>query len=94
MRIGFNLEYQTTFGEELVLNILNEGKAEQHKMGTRDGLHWTCELSKAVKTSTHIDYFYSVMRGKDQMRTEWLVAPPSGVCCCKRGALYRVRPLD
>lgn len=33
MRIGFNLEYQTTFGEELVLNILSEGKTEQHKMG-------------------------------------------------------------
>ena len=33
MRIGFNLEYQTTFGEELMLNILAEGKTEQHKMG-------------------------------------------------------------
>ena len=39
MRIGFNLEYQTTFGEELVLNILSEGKTEQHKMGTIDGYH-------------------------------------------------------
>ena len=75
MRIGFNLEYQTTFGEELVLNILSEGKTEQHKMGTIDGYHWTCELSKAVKTSTHIDYYYCVMRGDQQCRTEWLVMP-------------------
>ena len=48
MRIGFNLEYQTTFGEELMLNILAEGKTEQHKMGTLDGLHWMCELSKVA----------------------------------------------
>ena len=46
MKIRFNLEYQTTFGEELMLNILAEGKTEQHKMGTLDGLHWMCELSK------------------------------------------------
>ena len=37
MKIRFNLEYQTTFGEELMLNILAEGKTEQHKMGTLDG---------------------------------------------------------
>ena len=45
MKIRFNLEYQTTFGEELMLNILAEGKTEQHKMGTLDGLHWMCELA-------------------------------------------------
>ena len=31
MKLLFNLEYQTTFGEELVLNIQKEnGKTEQH----------------------------------------------------------------
>ena len=33
MRIGFNLEYQTTFGEELMLNILAEGKTKQPNGG-------------------------------------------------------------
>ena len=42
MRVAFNLEYQTTFGEELMLNIIAEGKTEQHQMKTVDGLHWTC----------------------------------------------------
>ena len=69
MKIIFNLEYQTTFGEELAVNILLDGKTEQHKMGTLDGLHWTCELSKAVKTTTFIDYYYTVMRGEDECRT-------------------------
>ena len=75
MRIGFNLEYQTTFGEELMLNILAEGKTEQHKMGTLDGLHWMCELNKTVKADKCIDYFYSVVRGEEQTRTEWLTEP-------------------
>ena len=56
MKILFNLEYQTVFGEELTLNILEEnGSTEQHKMGTLDGLHWTCELSRSVKAGTYID---------------------------------------
>lgn len=33
MRIGFNLEYQTTFGEELMLNILAEGKPNSTRWG-------------------------------------------------------------
>ena len=36
MKIIFNLEYQTTFGEELAVNIIMDGKTEQHKMGTLD----------------------------------------------------------
>ena len=57
MKLQFNLEYQTTFGEELVLNILSEKKQEQHKMSTLDGLHWNCELSKTMKASACIDYY-------------------------------------
>ena len=75
MKIIFNLEYQTTFGEELAVNIIMDGKTEQHKMGTLDGLHWTCDLSKAVKTCAYIDYYYSVMRGDSEARHEWLVEP-------------------
>ena len=90
MRIVFHLEYQTTFGEELMLNILSEGKAEQHKMGTLNGRDWTCELSKAVKTSTHIDYFYSVVRGDQQTRTEWLVEPHRLEFAAAKGARYTV----
>ena len=76
MKILFNLEYQTAFGEELTLNILEEnGSTEQHKMGTLDGLHWTCELSRSVKAGTYIDYYYKVCRGEEDYRHEWLVEP-------------------
>ena len=90
MRIVFNLEYQTTFGEELALNILLDGKTEQHKMSTLDGCHWTCELSKSVKTKTHIDYFYCVMRGDEQTRCEWLTEPHRLEFVATKGAHYTV----
>ena len=76
MKILFNIEYQTTFGEELVLNFLTEeGNAEPHKMGTLDGLHWSCEITKAVKNGTYIDYYYSLVKGEQTVRQEWLVEP-------------------
>ena len=62
MKLQFNLEYQTTFGEELVLNILSDKKVEQHKMTTLDGLHWTCELSKTLKANVFTDYYNDYAR--------------------------------
>ena len=75
MRINFHLEYQTTFGEELMVNILTDGKPKEYKMGTLDGIHWSTEISKAVNANGHLDYYYSVVRGDEQERTEWLVEP-------------------
>ena len=90
MKIVFNLEYQTTFGEELAVNILMEGKTEQHKMSTLDGLHWFYDLSKAVKTSAYIDYYYTVMRGDEEARHEWLMEPHRLELQAKKGARYMV----
>ena len=89
MKILFNLEYQTIFGEELVLNILKEsGKSEQHKMATLDGMHWTYELTKPVRT--YIDYYYTLMRGGQEMRHEWLVEPHRLEFAAKRALKYTV----
>jgi len=90
MKILFNLEYQTTFGEELTVNILTDGKTDQHKMSTLDGLHWTCELNMPAKPSTHIDYYYSVMRGDQKTRTEWLVEPHRLEFASRKGTHYTV----
>ena len=78
MKLLFNLEYQTAFGEDLVLNILAEegaAKVSQHKLSTLDGLHWFCELTKTMKPGTFIDYYYSVRRGDQETRHEWLIEP-------------------
>ena len=96
MKLYFNLEYQTTFGEELVLTIINEGcqsastETEQYKMSTLDGLHWTCELSRSVKVCSYMDYYYSVFRGDQQTRHEWLVIPHRLEFAAIRGVNYRV----
>ena len=89
MKIQFNIEYQTTFGEELVLNILKEdSKPEQHKMGTLDGNHWTCEISKAFKTCSHIDYYYTLVRGEQITRSEWQIEPHRLEFVATKGARY------
>ncbi|MBR1687307.1 MAG: 4-alpha-glucanotransferase [Prevotella sp.] len=93
MKLLFNLEYQTTFGEELVLNLLPDdgaGKPARHKMGTLDGLHWFCELTKAAKPGTYVDYYYSVNRGEEQMRHEWLVEPHRLEFAASRASRYTV----
>ena len=78
MKVLFNVEYQATFGEDLVLNIMageDSTNVSQYKMGTLDGLHWFCELTKVADPGTYIDYYYSVMRGDKEARHEWLVEP-------------------
>ena len=90
MKLQFNLEYQTTFGEELVLNILSEKKTEQHKMSTLDGLHWTCELNKTMKASVYADYYYSVYRGDQETRHEWLTEPHRLEFAAIRGIRYTI----
>ena len=62
MKIIFNVEYQTSFGENLVLNILpvdENGKVTKHKMTTLDGCHWFVEIGKTPKPNTYIDYYYT-----------------------------------
>ena len=76
MKLLFHLEYRTSFGQQLVLNMLgNEGQTENHPMVTHDGEHWTLELQKQAQDGQYFDYYYSVMRGDDTERTEWLGEP-------------------
>ena len=78
MKLIFNLDYHTSFGEDMVLKILPEeasAKVSQHKMTTLDGEHWFVELTKTVKPGTYIDYYYCMMRGDEEARHEWLVEP-------------------
>ena len=93
MKILFNIEYQTSFGESLVLNILpGEAAAKplQHKMQTIDGLHWFVELTKVLKPGMYFDYYYSVMRGDDEARHEWLVEPHRLEIAAQKATRYTV----
>lgn len=81
MNILLNIAYNTAFGEELVLNVINgrENGADvvtQYRMSTSDGKVWTYSLKLDAKTGEYIDYYYSVVRGESNVvRKEWTVAP-------------------
>ena len=91
MKIVFHLEYQTTFGEELMLNIMQgDQPGEPHKMLTTDGRLWTCEIVTMTKPGTYVDYYYSVVRGDEVMRREWLVVPHRLEFSARKGVRYTV----
>ncbi len=93
MKLLFNLNYQTTFGEELVLNLLSEDhetKVSEQKMISNDGHHWFCELTKPAKPGTFIDYYYSLKRGDEVLRREWTVVPHRLEFAARKGAHYTV----
>ena len=76
MKLKFCIEYQTIFGQELVLNIVEGQKqgvlsVSSYRMQTCDGLHWEYVLNRIPKTKKSIDYYYSVERGDQQERREW-----------------------
>ncbi|MCF0182396.1 MAG: 4-alpha-glucanotransferase [Muribaculaceae bacterium] len=76
MKVKFQIDYQTVYGEEMVLNILNEDRtiAKQLPMKTSSGSDWKCELV-VENNCFHLCYYYSVRRGNNTVRHEWLVMP-------------------
>ena len=75
MKLTFVIEYQTIFGEEIVLNIKSaDGNVKKHKMATVDGSKWSCEISYAGKANA-LDYYYTLERAGVALRNEWLVEP-------------------
>ena len=93
MKLIFNLDYQTIFGEEIVLHI-DDCKLDfldaSHKMTTIDGHRWTCEVSYPGVSGRHIDYYYSVNRGDDEMRREWLTVPHRLIFSCAKAKRYTI----
>ncbi len=97
MNLYFNLNYDTIFGEELVLNVVensgDEGKAvtTSYRMSTIDGRHWwyNMVLNTPSKKST-IRYYYSVeAQGKCQ-KTEWRTVTHSLSLTAEHGTIYTV----
>ena len=76
MNLKFNIDYQTSFGEELVLNLVasdhdGERKINQYRMYTHDGMRWMCTIDNVIHSTGHLDYYYSLMRGEELLRREW-----------------------
>ena len=91
MKLLFNLEYQTNFGEQLVLNMTEaDGKVIPHPMTTLDGLHWTADLNRTKQGGACMDYYYSVVRGDKVVRQEWLTVTHRLELAAAKGTRYTV----
>ena len=81
MNILLSVNYSTSFGDELVLNLItavNDGikTSVPYRMRTVDGREWTCNIRLDLDKGTYIDYYYSVVRGEDSVvRREWQNEP-------------------
>lgn len=81
MNILLSVIYGTSFGEELVMNLITgvtDGikQSTPYRMRTVNGREWTCNLKLDLQKGTYIDYYYSVVRGEDNVvRREWQTQP-------------------
>ena len=91
MDLKFNIDYKTRFGEELVLNIVNEGSEAKYRMITTDGERWTYKLSlPAQKCQPVLTYYYEVERGGRSVRHEWTTIRHTLELTAVHGAHYTV----
>ena len=77
MKVLFNIEYRTVFGETLVMNFYHADRPQEvirKEMTTVDGCHWKYE-STAFTENSVARYYYSVERNGVPYRTEWHVIP-------------------
>ena len=73
MKIYFDIQYKTAFGEELLLNVEGQDEsADSVLMFTRDGLNWSCDID-VTEDITKVSYYYSVRNYRGIKRTEWKI---------------------
>ena len=73
MDFRFNVDFHTSFGEEVVLNVVGgvckDAPQSKFHMMTQDGIRWTCELD--VHAMGTLVYYYDVERQGDTVHSEW-----------------------
>ena len=91
MKLRFNIEYQTSFGEQLVLNIKeNSEKTTSYRMSSLDDYHWFYELNGRFSVGEVIDYYYSVDCDGQPKRHEWLVDTHRLEMASEKGINYTI----
>lgn len=74
MNFRFNVDYRTRFGEEVVLNVVNDASEgaslSKFRMMTQNGTRWSCELNiPAVKD--RLSYYYDIESQGSSEKHEW-----------------------
>ena len=80
MTLIFNIEYRTSWGEEVkVLGSIPElGNNQPDKatpLYTVDGIHWTAEVDIQIPCNGSVEYSYHIYRDGRTIRTEWNSLP-------------------
>ena len=74
MNFRFNVDYHTRFGEEVVLNLVNNASEEsqitKYHMMTQSGKRWSCDLKMDTPDDT-LSYFYDIECQGQSERHEW-----------------------
>ena len=81
MKIHFNIEYRTRWGEDLRVQLWGVDKHGQKKavdelpLGTQDGKMWDGDMTLEISSEVGIEYKYAMYRDGKLVWTEWEVAP-------------------
>ena len=74
MNLQFNINYRTVYGEDVILNIIEDNESvSKYRMTTNDGQFWTISLNRLFDCGSEVNYFYSVDRDGREERHEWKV---------------------
>lgn len=74
MNLNFNVDYQTKFGEEIILNVVCDNVVKKYRMNTVDGMRWTHHCVHADEHAM-LQYFYSVEYDGTTEKNEWTTMP-------------------
>jgi 4-alpha-glucanotransferase len=89
MHIYFNIDYRTSYGEDLMLNVKKNDTVVTYHLSTVDGQRWTCQLN-LDKVPESLEYYYSVYRIGNEERHEWTTVCHRLELNCAKGANYTV----
>lgn len=71
MNLVFNVDYQTRFGEDIMLNLIEDGTVKKHRMSTVDGLRWSFQWQFSGDCDV-LNYYYSAEYTGGSERHEWM----------------------
>ena len=89
MTLHFHLEYETIFGEEIMLNLVGNDGVKTHRMATFDGKDWFCDL-RLSKTDSTLTYYYNVTGRDNNNRNEWQIVKHVLDLTCAKATEYTI----
>ncbi len=87
MNFSFNISYHTTFGEALIVNLLDGKQVRQYQMTSADGENWSTSINIPTPPR-QLSYFYSVSKGDEKQRKEWTTVLHVIDVCAQKASKY------